>query len=516
MAVNSPNSPRQKMINLMYLVFIAMLALNVSAEVLDGFSLVDDSLHDSSDTMQERNNLIMEELGSYNLQNREKAGSWYDKGMQVREMSDSLTQYIATLKLRMVRKADGKRGDVANIKRKDDLEAASVVMLSPIGGEGKKLREYLARYRETVSETVTDSARREIIQKSLNTVSKNGSKSWESSLFENMPLAAAVTLLTKLENDVWSAEGEALESLLRSVDAGDFKVNRLSARLIPESDVVIQGGAYNARVILAAEDSTRHPLLTLNGVPQPAAVNGAFTLPANSTGTFPLEGYLEMAGRNGTSEQYPFSGSYTVVEPMATIAPTLMNVLYAGIDNEIAISVPGFAPQDISASISHGQFRRTGNRWVARPAMVGQDVTLSVSARTAGGTVRPLASQQFRVRALPDPTPFLEYRDTSGNVVSRKGGSIPKAALLSSEGLKAAIDDGILHIPFQVRSFRTVFFDSMGNAIPEVSNGSRFSDRQREQIRRLTRGSYFYISGVHAAGPDGTEREIAVMELRIN
>ncbi|MCE5206034.1 MAG: gliding motility protein GldM [Porphyromonadaceae bacterium] len=516
MAVNSPNSPRQKMINLMYLVFIAMLALNVSVEVLDGFSLVDDSLHDTSSTMQEQNNLIMNELESYNSQNREKAGSWYDKGVLVRTMSDSLTQYIAKLKLQMVRQADGKKADIAHIKHKEDLEAASVVMLSPVGGEGKKLKESLILYRETVAGLVTDSARRKIIQKSLSTVSRTGNKSWEASLFDNMPLAAALTLLTKIENDVRSAEGEALSSILNSVDAGDFRMNRLSARLIPESDVVIQGGTYNARVILAAEDSTHHPLLTLNGVLQPATVNSAFSLPANSTGTFPLEGYLEMAGRSGTSEQYPFSGSYTVVEPMATIAPTLMNVLYAGIDNEIAISVPGFAPQDINATISKGQLSRRGNKWSVRPATVGQDVTLSVSARTAGGTVRPLTSQQFRVRALPDPTPFLEYRDTNGNVVSRKGGSIPKAALLSSEGLKAAIDDGILHVPFQVRSFRTVSFDSMGNAIPEVSNGNRFSDRQREQIRRLARGSYFYISGVRAAGPDGTEREIAVMELRIN
>ena len=516
MAVNSPNSPRQKMINLMYLVFIAMLALNVSAEVLEGFSLVDDSLRDTSGTMQERNNLIMEGLEAYNQQNREKAGNWYDKGVLVRAKSDSLTQHIAHLKLRMVRKADGKRGDVENIKHKEDLEAASVVMLSPVGGEGKKLREALDHYRETVTGLVTDSARRRIIRKSLNTVSRVGNKSWEASLFENMPLAAAVTLLTKLENDVRSAEGEALSSILHSIDADDFRMNKLSARLIPESDVVIQGGTYNARVILAAEDSTRHPLLILQGVPQPAAVNGTFSLPANSTGTFPVEGSLKMNGRDGTSEQYNFSGSYTVVEPMATIAPTLMNVLYAGIDNEIAISVPGFAPQEISTTITHGQLSRKGNKWSVRPDAVGQDVILAVSARTAGGTVRPLATQQFRVRALPDPIPFLAYRDTGGNMVSRKGGSIPKAALLSSEGLKAAIDDGILQVPFQVRSFRTVFFDSMGNAIPEVSDGSQFSARQKEQIRRLSRGSYFYISGVRAAGPDGTEREIAVMELRIN
>ena len=137
-------------------------------------------------------------------------------------------------------------------------------------------------------------------------------------------------------------------------------------------------------------------------------------------------------------------------------------------------------------------------------------------ARAAGGEARKVATHSFRVRTLPDPTPYIEYRDGGGKPVMRKGGSIPKAALLQSDGLRAAIDDGILHVPFQVNSFRTVFFDAMGNAIPEVSDGSRFSDRQREQIRRLTRGSYFYISGVRASGPDGTEREIAVMELRVN
>src|SRR5690606_20025278 len=98
MAVNSPNSPRQKMINLMYLVFIAMLALNVSAEVLDGFGLVDKSLRDSSSTMTDRNDLIMKELSQYSEQNPDKAGEWHKKGMEVRKMTDSLTAYIQQLK----------------------------------------------------------------------------------------------------------------------------------------------------------------------------------------------------------------------------------------------------------------------------------------------------------------------------------------------------------------------------------------------------------------------------------
>ena len=97
-----------------------------------------------------------------------------------------------------------------------------------------------------------------------------------------------------------------------------------------------------------------------------------------------------------------------------------------------------------------------------------------------------------------------------------KGGVVSKSTLMNADGIDAAIDDGILNIPFRVLNFRTIFFDSMGNAIPEVSNGNQFSARQKDQIRQLSRGKYFYISGVTAAGPDGTEREIAVMEIRIN
>ncbi len=516
MAVNSPNSPRQKMINLMYLVFIAMLALNVSVEVLDGFGVVDKRLGESSRTMEERNTLLMEELSAYHASNPEKAGDWYDKGAAVRSLSDSLTRYIGDLKQQMVRQADGKRGDLDHIRHKDDLEAASVVMLSPLRGEGKKLRVSIDSYRSQLTGWVDDPSRRALIARYLSTESESGGRSWEASLFEQMPLAAAITLLTKIENDVHLAEGEALASLLQSVDAGDYRLNRLNAWVIPEAETVLQGGNYRARVILAAEDTTQRPRIVVEGQPLQMEEDGFFTLSATRSGTFPVEGYVELTGSDGSISRRDFRSSYTVIEPMATVAPTLMNVLYAGIDNEVSISVPGVAPQEVSAQMSNGSLSRRGNLWVARPSSAGREAVITVSARMAGGETRRMATHSFRVRTLPDPTPFIEYRDAGGNTVTRKGGSIPKAALLQSDGLSAAIDDGILNVPFLVTGFRTIFFDAMGNAIPEVSDGSRFSERQREQIRRLTRGSYFYISGIRAAGPDGTEREIAVMELRVN
>lgn len=515
MAVNSPNSPRQKMINLMYLVFIAMLALNVSVEVLDGFKIVDDSLKESSGTLLQRNQLIMQELSAGYMQNPEKAGEWHRKGAQVRNMSDSLIQYINELKHRMVKKADGKKGDVNNIKHKENRDAASEVMLSPLNGEGKKLRNAINAYRDSVIQLVSDPARRSIIEKNLSTQSPNSKKSWEASLFEQMPLAAAITMLTKIENDIRSSEGEALENILHNIDIKDYRVNRLNAYVTPESETVIQGSNYNAKIILSAEDSTQQPRIILNGEHLSPESHGTISIPANHTGTFPVEGYLEIPQSDGSLVRRDFTSSYTVIEPTATIAPTLMNVLYAGIDNEVGISVPGIAPQDVIASIQGGTLSRRGNMWMIRPSKVGQEVTISVSARGSQGTMRSIAQKTFKVRPLPDPTPYISYNDANGTPMVFKGGGLSKAILLNTGEVKAAIDDGILSIPFRVTTFRTIIFDSMGNAIPELSNGNRFSQRQKEQIKRLPRGSYFYISGVKAVGPDGIEREISVMEVRV-
>lgn len=518
MVANSPNSPRQKMINLMYLVFIAMLALNVSADVLRGFDIIGDTLERSTEKMQAKNDSILKQLENYNSHNREKAGEWYGKAIQVKRMSDSLVNHIDELKQQIVRESDGKRGDVGNIRNKENWDATATVMLSSSTRQGERLRAAIESYRRVVAALIQDPGSRTLIENSLSTelsTHERFSGSWEESLFREMPVSAAVTILSKIQNDIRLSESEALRSLLDAIDGNDLRVNQLQAYVIPESKVLFQGDTYKARIILSAADSTRRHNVVVNGKPLDPSANGLFTVGSTSVGTFPVEGYIEMAGGDGNVVRKAFSESYTVIEPMATIAPTLMNVLYAGIPNEISISAPGIAPQDISASMTNGSLVRKGGVWEATPAAAGRDATITITARR-GGEVRQLASRNFRIRPLPDPTPYIEYVDANGNRVIFKGGSLTKSQLMNATGISAAIDDGILNIPFRVISFRTLFFDAMGNAIPEISDGSRFSERQKEQIRRLQRGRYFYISGVKAVGPDGLEREIAVIEVKVN
>ena len=214
--------------------------------------------------------------------------------------------------------------------------------------------------------------------------------------------------------------------------------------------------------------------------------------------------------------RHEFSSSYTVVEPSATISATLMNVLYAGIGNPISISVPGIPNHAIQATMTNGTLTRQGDNWIAKPAKVGQNAVITVTA-TMDGRAQTVANTQFRVRQLPDPMPFIAYKDANGYEQKYKGGKpFPKTRLLSAPGIQAAIDDDLLNVTYRVLRFETVFFDSMGNAIPEVSDGANFSQRQKDSFRRLSRGKRFYISRVRAVGPDGIERDLSPIEVIVN
>lgn len=509
------------MINLMYIVLTAMLALNVSSDVLNGFTQVEEGLKRTNSNVEQRNAAILNTLEAFAAQNPEKGQVWLNKATEVRRVTDSMYQKIDSLKQLIVVEADGRNGDVNDIQNRDNLEAASVVMLSGARPRGASLRSSIENYRQYISALMPDSIKRENVIKALTTdpVLRKGTlgkQSWEESKFDNQPVVAAVTLLTKLQNDLKYAEGEALQALLANVDAGDVRVNELNAFVIPQSRFVMRGGKYSANIVLAAVDTTARPTVYINGN-RLGNDRGLYELTTGSTGTFDYKGYLEVPRGDGTMSRHPFQSSYTVIEPTATVSATMMNVLYAGIDNPISISVPGVAMSGVSATMTNGTLTRSGDHWVARPSKVGEDATVTVNADIDGRSTT-VASMKFRVRKLPDPTPYITYKDANGNNATYKGGGrgIPKALLLAAPGIGAAIDDELLNINFKVLSFETVFFDSMGNAIPEVSQGDQFSQRQKDSFRRLSRGKRFYISRVKAVGPDGITRDLAPIEVIVN
>ncbi|MDR0994756.1 MAG: gliding motility protein GldM, partial [Tannerella sp.] len=507
----------------MYLVFIAMMALNVSSEVLDGFVLVDDSLHKTIDNTMQRNRLVTKELATYYKANPEKVREWYNKGIQVNKASEDLYNYVQELKVRIVKAADGKKGDVNNIKHQDDLEAASRVMLAPINGEGAKLREAIDSYRNMLVGMVPDTAKQRVIRESLSTQAPHkagfSARKWEDALFENMPVVAAVTMLTKLQGDIRYVQGEVMSNLLASVDIGDYRVNQIQAQVVPLSQNVMRGSNYEANIVLSAIDSTKRPDIYVNGKKLPADANGRFSVTATSTGTFPVEGYIEMPNSDGSILRRDFKSEYFVSEPSATVAPTMMNVLYAGIENPIRIAVPGIASGNVYPAISNAVLtKKAEGIWNAKPAAgsVGKEAIVTVVAQMADGRRVEMAKTPFRIKMLPDPMPYLEYKDASGNTRQFRGGSISKRDLMQAGGILAAINDGILDIQFTVLRFELTFPDSFGNFQRETAEGTNFTARQKDWIRNQPRGKQFWINRVVARGPDGIERTISPIQVIIN
>ena len=172
--------------------------------------------------------------------------------------------------------------------------------------------------------------------------------------------------------------------------------------------------------------------------------------------------------------------------------------------------MPGVPAKNISANVvgGNGTLKADGKGgFIAVPKQIGKNMEIEVIANHEGGRRQSMGKYSFRVKQLPDPTPFIEYKDNDGHTQRYRGGTpFSKRDLMSTNGIVAAIDDGLLNIGFKVLSFETVFYDNMGNAVPVISDGTNFSTRQKDMFRRLSTGKRFYISHVKAVGPDGVER----------
>ena len=362
------------MINLMYIVLMAMLALNVSNEVLNGFSIVEESLKRTTESTIKANQNIYDDFAEQMKKNPQKVKQWFDRSQKVKQMSDDLYNLAAELKMAIAKEADGSDGDPQQLRNKEDLEAANQVMLSPSRGRGKELFDAINNYREQMVKMVTDKDQRKNISSNLSTTVPEGEetlgKNWQEYLFESMPAAAAITLLSKLQSDVRATEGEVLHTLVSNIDVKDIRVNALNAFVIPNSQTIVRGDKFSAHIVMAAVDTTQKPQIFIGGK-EMNLPNGLYETVTGRTGDFTLSGYIQVENGNGELLKRNFEQKYTVVDPSATVSADLMNVLYAGYNNPLSVSVPGVPVNKVQATMTGGTLQPVGpGKYIARPAAV--------------------------------------------------------------------------------------------------------------------------------------------------
>ncbi len=511
-AKNCPETPRQKMIGMMYLVLTAMLALNVSADIINGYAQVDDSLHSTIRTVEADNSLYYRRFEAAMAENPEKTREWYERAQQVRQKSDEFYTYVQDFKDQLVLMADGadkakKNATVREMGKKDDTNIPHQYGLNE--GNAANLKDKIVEYRQFMDQ-ITNGNKTGELNATFNVDNyekENGEVvTWEEALFHEMPVCATLTMLTKIQNDIRTEENATLVWLDAATDAGDVRVNKMNAYVIPKSDYVIKGNKYSARIIMAGIDSTQTPDYYVNG--QQIGKDGIYEFIASGdAGERKYTGKITYKTPDGTIEELPFESKYTVGEPNASISNKQMNIMYRNFDNRYSISVPGVKPEQVKVEVQGGAtIRRDGGDWLIKPNDKAENITIIVKA-DMDGNLALMGENKYRVKPLPKPSAFFV---ADGNTIDE--GTLAKKIITSTSSFIEASygPDGILDLPFKITSFAVT-----DGRQTFQSKSDHMTAEQRRLISQMGSGDIVTINAIHALGPDGEDRKLNTISLKI-
>jgi gliding motility-associated protein GldM len=533
---NCPESTRQKMINMMYLVLTAMLALNVAAEVLESFRIIDASLTQTLNNVDKKNKQIYYAFAAAAEQNPAKVKEWKEKADQVNEKTRALILKINTLKEELVMTSGGipkkdaepgfvlsdepiivsSKGDTILVKNEGDLNIPSQIMITQKKGE--ELKTSIQVFRGFLTAFLPEGdPLRENINKQLETIDpkinlKEGGekKTWETLNFESKPLIAVITLLSKMQIDVENAETNIISALYSKIDAASFKFNKLEARILPKSNYVLKGDQFETEIYLAAVDTTQKPQVFVGNTEIGANREGKFIFKttASEAGTKTYSGIIKYKNPEGVMVPYAFKGEYQVGLPSVTISPIKMNVLYLGIPNPVRVSVPGVASENLSVSVSNGRIEKSGEDYLVYPTKLdgsGKSTAVSVSAKM-NGEMRSMGSMAFRVKEVPPPL---------ATVGGKNGGTLKKEELMAEEGIIADLLDFNFDLKFKVTAFEVTISGTGGFSTSLKGMGNKFTQDQKDQFKKLSQGSLIIIDNITAKGDDGANRPLSPISFKI-
>ncbi|MBT8327519.1 MAG: gliding motility protein GldM, partial [Bacteroidia bacterium] len=415
-------SARQKMINMMYLVLMALLALNVSKEILKSFFLFEQSFNAAALNIDSKNAATMGAFAKNMETSAKKTKPYFERAQGVQKEAATFYKYIDDMKKMIEEMYDGRENGpnspliapdlmekhakyfTENKKAKgeefkskvNDTREAILAFLKP-GGDSAKIKD-MSLYNEALEACQLHA------EDETTGVNKAG---WIAENLEHQPAAGLIAILARLKNDAKTLESDVLERLAKQIDATDYKFDKLEAKVLASSNYVMEGEAYEADILLVASNTKGNPEVKVGG--SSISVEGGvgkYSARASGVGIKTFSGEIVVVGPDGEAKPYPFEAEYQVFKPTATIAATEMNLLYKGIDNPMSISVPGFSAADINISAPGINLRsQGGGKYNAKvPGSTNGEITISASLKKGG---KRLGSQKFRVRSLPQPTAQL-------------------------------------------------------------------------------------------------------------
>ncbi|RAJ03902.1 gliding motility-associated protein GldM [Chitinophaga skermanii] len=508
-----PKDPRQKMINFMYLVLTAMLALNVSAEILNAFDIVNNSIVTSNTTLETKNS------NSYKVFEKQlgidpaKVGPFKEKADKVKADAAAMVKYLESIKTEIKVLADG--SDKGELVNKGELNASSNIMQNQ--GRGAELQKKLEGLRAALLANVSDGKKAEFttslpLKLDLPKEATQGpvKKDWTAYHFVDVPAIAAITLLSKFQNDIRNSEAIIVEDLLKQIHENDITFDQMQAFVSLNSKNLMEGQTVEAQIMIGAYSSTATPTITVGGTTIPVTNGiGKFSATAAGIGEKSISGTIQLTKPNGEVVTQNFNETYNVGASATSISADKMNLFYVGLPNPLSITAAGYPAESVNATISGGGSitKNSAGHYTVNVNGSAPKVTINVTANHQGKTVN-VGQKEFRVKYIPDPVMKVGFN---------KGPNMKSAEFKVQQGLRADLENFEFEgVRYEVISY-LMGIDAKGRDFAEESaNSAFFPPKLAGAIKALKSGDLVYFDNIRVKGPDGRVRDMQSITFKIN
>ena len=514
------NSPRQRMINLMYLVFIAMMALNMGKEVLSAFGLMNEKLQTANERYQLTNEAAFAELERKEQEKPEDYKEALEKARQVRELSNEYYSYLSTLKEEVMSQASNKTD--YQVMDKSDFLDEKFFRTDGLKPEGQKFLDEINKYRtQLVSLLGTkDEALKKIIEERFSTGENNKVKNrdgntigWVQYNYEGFPYIASVTKFSQLQSDIRQTEQDFYKAMLGEKMKEELSMKHYTTLLEQSRGAYYANQQFDGAIVLGRKDNSTKPKrveLTLDGrklsESEVEVVEGKIKLKVNTgnVGEHKIAGtlYYEQDGQETPVE---VAQSFTTIPRPneAVISADKMNVVYRGVVNPMTISMPGVPDNQVTAS-APGLSRKSGPNYIMKPNVGSAEVTINVTGTIEGQKFS--SSKKFRIKDIPKPEGAILR--TTGAV------KLAKANILAGE-LSVAFNDFDFDLSTKVNSFRIL----VPGQPSVVVQGSRVSasPAAAAAVNRAKKGDIIQISEIRysVSGYSGTPKPATPISIEV-
>jgi len=512
-------TPRQKMIGMMYLVLTALLALNVSKEILEAFVVMNNGLVKTNTNFETNNKTLYAALKDQLSLEPTRAKIPFDNSVKVKKWSDEVHKLIHDIQVELISAEDQVGKEVADtlatklgsVQNKDKYDNCTRIMCGEApdgsGGKARILKDKIIAFKKNMLSVLPpEIAKKTQLGLDTNDPPKKGTAidTWETNKFYHLPLAAQVSVLTQIQTEIRNAEGTVLNELVKSIGAKTIKVDKLAAQMIPSSSVVTLGDEFTAKIFVAAFNTSMTPNVTVNGR-QITEVdeNGSVVFKArpSSEGPQKVKASIKFVNADGKDEISDVEYEYMAIKPAAVVSPTKMNVFYIGVDNPVSVSVPGSDPTKVNATLvgAAGTISKVKAGEYIVKVTGGTKCTIPVSVSGASGKSSSMGAPEFRVKRIPDPTPML---------LGKKSGDAVSLGEIKSAGYLSAVLEGFdFQANFSIISFE--FGANVGGLYKTAQvNGNRFDSAVNALLNQVKPGGKIFFGDIKARGPDGSVRTL--------